>query len=72
MASITGNWSAPNKGIRSWVNDWLYRSSTWSSPRKRLAEELRYIRKAHGVHEASEYRCYLLWIGVYPVRLRRA
>ena len=71
MAAITGNYTPPNKGIGDWAIDWLRISDRWTSPRKFLAEQLRYIRKAHGTHEAREFRSYLLWIGVYPIRRRQ-
>lgn len=67
MSAITGRWSPPNKGIQGWAIDWLHGASC-SSPRFHLANQLTYIRKAHGPHEASEFRNYLLWLGVYPVK----
>lgn len=70
MNAITGNYKAPNKGIDNWVLDWIYRSQYWTSPRKFLAEQLRYIRKNHSRYEAKEFSDYLLWIGVYPIKRR--
>lgn len=69
MSAITGQYKAPNKGIGAWAIDWLHGSHRWSSPRIHLANQLRYIRKAHGTHEAREFSDYLTWIGVYPVKI---
>lgn len=67
MHAITGNYTPPNKGIAAWSIDWLH-GFLGTSPRYHLAQQLRYIHRAHGAHEAKEFRDYLLWIGVYPVR----
>jgi hypothetical protein len=72
MAAITGNWTAPNKGIQQWAIEWLHRGpKNGNSPRTRLASELKYVRDNHGAHEAIEYRNYLLWLGSYPVKIRK-
>jgi len=68
MAAIKGNWIAPNSGVASWGVDWLHGPTRWSSPRKHLTEQLRYLRTNRGNHEAREFRNYLLWLGVYPVK----
>ena len=65
--AITGNWSPPNKGIQSWAVDWMH-GFRGSSPRYCLAQQMRYIRRAHGAHHSREFRNYLLWLGVYPSR----
>lgn len=70
MAAITGNYRPPNKGIGQWTVDWLNNGLTrWKSPRVHLANQLKYIRKAHGRHEAKEFGDYLQWLGVYPVKI---
>ncbi len=70
MSAIIGRWKAPHDGIRQWATDWMHGPGRWSTPRFYLAWQLRYIRKHHGTYEASEFRNYLLWRGVYPVKLR--
>ena len=66
--AITGLYRPPNKGIGQWTIDWLHCAARWTSPRYYLSQQLRYIRDAHGAREAKEFRNYLLWLGVYPVR----
>jgi hypothetical protein len=68
MAAITGCWTPPNKGINGWAIDWLHGSHRWSSPRKHLATQIRYIKLNHGRTAASEFRNYLLWLGSYPTK----
>ena len=70
MAAILGRWTPPNRSIERWAIDWLAVSERWSSPRKYLAEQLRYVRLNHGTHEASEFRNYLLWLSLYPIKKR--
>lgn len=65
MTAITGRWTSPNKGIQGWAIDWLH-GQRCSSPRIHLANQLRYIRRAHGVQAAIDFRNYLLWLGCYP------
>lgn len=71
MSAITGLYSPPNTGIRDWAISWL-RSDAWTSKRLYLAEQLRYIRKHHGVKHAKEFRNYLLWLGVYPSKIKNS
>ena len=73
MAAITGQWTAPNTGIQQWAIEWLrHGPKNGSTPRYRLATELKYIRNAHGNQQAHEYRNYLLWLGSYPCKLPTA
>jgi hypothetical protein len=53
MSAITGQYRAPNKGILQWAVDWM-RGFRGTSPRVYLAHQLRYIKNAHGTHEARE------------------
>ena len=68
MAAITGQYAPARKGYVAAAVDWLHGPERWSSPRKHLATQLRQIRSADGCHEATEFRNYLLWLGVYPVK----
>jgi hypothetical protein len=70
MTAILGRWTPPNQGVWGWCIDWRMASGCWTSPRKHLAEQLRYLRLNHGTHEASEFRNYLLWLSLYPIKKR--
>ena len=71
MSAIFGRYAPARKHYHSWAADWIYASDRWSSPRHHLANQLRRIKAEEGRHEAREFRNYLLWLGVYPVRLRK-
>lgn len=72
MPAITGNYAPASKLLDKWNIAWIYRSHAMREPRLTLATQLRHIRKNHGNPEAKEFRDHLLWIGVYPVKIRRA
>lgn len=74
MTAITGMYRPARKVYGQWATDWMrrYGSGGWPNcyNRPHLASQLLSIRKDHGSKEAIEFRNYLLWLGVYPVRLR--
>ena len=74
MSAIRGLYAPKRRAYRSWIDRWhvLGRPGRVSTPEDRdlLASQLRVIRNEDGNHEAREFRNYLLWIGIYPVRLR--
>ncbi len=70
MSAITGNYAPARKMYGQWAVDWLQCSDKWSSARYHLCHQLRRIRQADGRREAMEFRNYLFWLGVYPVRWR--
>jgi hypothetical protein len=71
MAAITGHYAPARREYQTWYVDWLHGADRWTSPRFHLATQLRRIRQLDGRHEAKEFRNYLLWLNVYPVRWRR-
>ena len=68
MSAITGRYAAARAQYNFWSMDWLQLHDRWTTPRYHLATQLRKIRQLDGNHEAREFRSYLLWLGVYPVR----
>jgi hypothetical protein len=71
MTAIVGCYIPPTKHCADLTFWWLY-CSHWLSHegrRRKLAQELSFIRSGHGRHEAREFRNYLLWLGVYPSRV---
>src|SRR5216684_5166635 len=63
MSAITGRWFPPNKQIGKWGVDWLHVSLPTTDLRHQLADQLDYISRVYGSHEAIEFRNYLLWAG---------
>jgi hypothetical protein len=70
MSAITGIYHPAKKVYGQWAVDWLHGWDRWTTPRHHLAVQLQAIRKEYGSHEAIEFRNYLLWLGVYPVKVR--
>lgn len=66
--AIRGLYRPANKKYRdSWAAHYICRPAT----RSLVAKQMRDIRAAYGANEALEFRNYLLWLGVFPVRLRK-
>ena len=72
MTAITGVYRAPSQTQRDWAGHWLHRWSGWetSDQRHMLVLQLLRLRRWYGMADASEFRNYLLWLGVYPSRIR--
>lgn len=71
MPAITGDYRPADKVLRHWASKWIHPPLAWSGvERSVLWMQLRHIHRWLGPHEAREYRNYLLWLGVYPSRVR--
>lgn len=76
MSAITGHWAAPSKVVENWYWGWCRRANCpdytlRDEERVLLAEQMREIRRKYSRHQSKEFRNYLLWIGIYPVKIRR-
>lgn len=57
-----------SNGVHIWLVHWMRTgpSGNCSSPRKRLSEELRYVRNAHGRIAGMQYLNRVIQMGSYP------
>jgi hypothetical protein len=60
-----------NERVKKWEMDWLYRTNRKPRQEQReiLAAQLRVLHKRGEKTLAKVFRRWLLWVGVYPVRI---
>jgi hypothetical protein len=57
----------PKKIYNPWIGSWI-QNLGGNSPRYRLSQELKHIRRSDDHKQAAHFRNWLLWIGCYPVK----